>query len=258
MPEEPTTEISEVETPMEAPPAETPTHPLEPGGPRFEEVIRQKNEAREAEAFWKRQYEALAVKNTAQPQPIPPKRVYTPQEVDQAVTAGQISIAQAADLIASQRVDASREQYRLDAHFDRVRTDAQTEVSQYLERVPSLGRTDSPEFVRVARTAHEIAQELGLRVEDPRVQRRALRESFGTLDRLKAAGSAREVSRQSSDTYVEAGGGGGNATPPSKDAEKLKSVPAPLKAHWDRMGYDEKRRLAELPYVDMNRWKRLG
>ena len=103
MPEEPTTEIPEVETPVETPPAETPpTHPLEPGGPRFEEVIREKN-------FWKNQYEALAVKNTASPQSTaPPKRVYTSQEIDQAVTAGQISIAQAADLIASQRVDASR------------------------------------------------------------------------------------------------------------------------------------------------------
>ena len=260
MAEEPT------ETPTETPVAETPlsetpapaAHPLEAGGVRFEEVVKQKNDARDQADFWKRQYETLAAKPApAVPTPAP-KRYYTAQEVDQAVTAGQISIAQAADLMASQRVDQGRELYRREAQQERITADAQAEVSQYLERLPVLGRTDSAEFVRVARAAHEIAAELGLAVQDARVQRRACRETFGSLDRLKATAAVREGARRESDLHVEAGGGGSTPPPVGKDEEKLRDIPPALKAHWDKMRYDTKKRLDELPYVDVARWKRLA
>ena len=261
MAEEPTE--TPTDTPVaETPPSETPAsaaHPLEAGGVRFEEVVKQKNEARDQADFWKRQYETIAAKPPPTAPTPTPKRYYTAQEVDQAVTAGQISIGQAADLLASQRVEQGREVYRREAQQERILSEAQAEVSQYLERLPVLGRTDSAEFVRVARTAHEIAAELGLAVQDARVQRRACRETFGSLDRLKATAAVREGARRESDTHVEAGVGAGS-TPAhvGKDEEKLRDIPPALKAHWDKMRYDTKKRLDELPYVDVARWKRLA
>jgi len=246
-------ETPEVETPEvpEVPTPEERKHPLEPGGVRFEDVVREKNELKAEAAALRAQ---LARQQEAPKEPPAPKpQFYTAEQLQQAVDAGRISPAQMADQLAWQRAEQARLQTVNDLDLRQKRASATTEVNQYLDRIPALADPSSKEFLKASRIASEIAEEMGWDVRDPRVQRQALRQAFGTLDRLADATKTREYAREHADTTVETRGGGGRVPP---KADPFKDVPQPLKDHWDRLGYSVEQRKAELPYVNLDRWKR--
>lgn len=174
------------------------------------------------------------------------QKVWTETELQALVDQSRITPAQMAAQIAMQ-VAASTKREVLTEIDQRQRTQtALHEVNDYRTKIPALANTASPEFQRVASAAWDIAEETGMDVRDPRVQRRALRETFGTLDRIAAAATTREFSRAHAETHTETGGGGGHraATP-----DPLKDVEPERIEYWKAHGYTRERMIEEAKYI---------
>ena len=202
-------------------------HPLEQGGVRFNEVYGQMK-AHEREASLLREENERLRKSA--PSPAAATSVYTQDQLQAYVDAGKITPAQMAGQLALQAKEQGKQELRQEFQQDQRRNSALTEVNQYIDKVPALTNTASPELARVTRAAWEIAAELDLDVKDPRVQRRALREAFGPLDRITTVAKAREFDRNNADTHAETGGGGG-ATPVKAD-DPLKQVSKEWLDYW--------------------------
>ncbi len=252
--EEPRVETVVEETPVvDAPQPEAPEaepHPLEPGGKRFKEVIAQKNAAEQQVVEMRERVARLEGAEQARrptPQNPPQQQVFTPAQLQALVDQGQITPALMADQLAYQRQKEGEERMMQRLKFERIATTAMSEVQQYIQKMPALSNTSSAEFQKVAAAAQEIAEELQLNIQDPRVQRRALRETFGTLDRLAQAGQAREFDRAHADTHSASGGGGG--AQPKKDKDPLAGVSKQQIDHWKRLNYSQKQMEAEAPFV---------
>lgn len=169
----------------------------------------------------------LRGREQAQPQ----QQVYTQDQLQTLLDAGRITPAQMAGQLALQAKEQSKLEMRQEFRQEARRDDAHKEVRDYLAKIPALGTDTSPEFQKVRNAAFEIAEEMGVDVRDPRVQRRALRETFGTLDRISNVSAAREFSRANADTHTETGGGGGRDTQPKKD-DPLKQVSKDFLTYW--------------------------
>lgn len=220
--------------PPESPPAApvsdaAPAHPLEPGGERFEQVYaRGKTYERLAEERLTRIME-LEARDAAKAAPAAP--VYTPDQLQTAVDQGRITSAQmTAQLVLQAKEDTKRE-LRVETQRETLRLTAAREVDQYIDKRPSLLDTASEDFRRVARVAREIATEMGTEITDPRVQRRALRETLGTLDTLARTQHTQSYDRSNSDRHAETGRGGGAAVP-DKTPSLLKNVPSGWVEYW--------------------------
>jgi len=232
---------------VEAPPAEP--HPLEEGGKRFKEVIGQRNEAERQLAEMRDRVSRLegVVQRPAPSAPAPTQQTYTPQQLQALVDQGQITPALMADQLAWQRQVQGNAQLLQMLKWQKTAETALGEVTQYIGKLPALTNTSSPEFQKIAASAAEIAEEMGLTVQDPRVQRRALRETFGSLDKLVVAGRAADFNRTHADTHAETGGGG--SAPPKKGADPLAGVSKQQIDYWRSKGYSQKRMEEEAPYV---------
>jgi len=189
----------------------------------------------------------LAAERQAQPAQ-PAQQVYSEAQLQSLVDAGRITPAQMASQLAIQAT-AQLEQ-RLDRKYaEQARhRDAAQEVDQYIDRKPSLMDSTSEDFRRVAKAAYEIAAELSLDVKDSRVQRRALRETFGTLDRLTKTETLRTHDRTHADLHVETGRGNGGGEVAGK-SDPLKHVPKAYLDQWEKWGYSRDRMIAEAKYV---------
>ena len=131
---------------------------------------------------------------------------------------------------------------------EKTRTATQ-EIRTYLDRVPSLANQSSPEFTKGALVAWEIGDELGLPVSDPRVQRRALREVFGTPEKLTETGRVQEFGRTQAATHTEISGGGQSVTGKHTQVDPLKDVDQRYLQEWERLGYTRERMIQEAKYI---------
>lgn len=205
-------------------------HPLEPGGERFEQVYaRLKTLERLADDRLTRITELEA--KTAPKEAAPAVQVYTPDQLQTAVDQGRITQAQASAQLALQAKEQAKSEMRAETQRENLRLSAAREVDQFIDKKPDLLDPSSESFRRVARVAREIASEMGTDVNDPRVQRRALRETFGTLDRVQQTRQTQAHDRRSGDIYAETGRGGG-AQPPEKASPALKNVPREWVDYW--------------------------
>jgi hypothetical protein len=236
-------EPGEPSTPTEGAP-----HPLAPGGPRFEEVYRQMKEQERANQTLREEVAELRGRVTAQPaaQPQQQPRFFKPEELQALVDQGRITPMQATDQIAWQRQQEGMREIEQKQTLREKTTAASAEVAKFMDKIPGLTNTTSDEFRKVSRAAYEISDELGLPVSDPRVQRRALRETFGTLDRITDTRTAREFDRRAADTHTEVGRGAGGA---EATKDPLKDVPAAQMEYWKRLGYSREQMLKEAPFV---------
>ena len=236
----------------EAPVVEDP-HPLDPGGKRFAEVYGEMKEARrEAQDLRDRLSRMEGAVAQQQAKPVPQQPVtYTSAQLQAAVDTGKITPAQMADQLAWQRAKESEAalEYRLEAK--RRNETALNEINQYVEKIPSLRSASSPEFAKVATVAREIAEELGKSVDDPLVQKRALREAFGTLERLtkvkEVAGTARGLTNMDSETR------GSSGVNTNTKADPLKDVPQMYKDHWKKLGYTQAQMESEAKFIKPRR-----
>ena len=249
--ETPTEPVVEPEITPEVTPGET--HPLEPGGKRFAEVYGEMKDARREAQELRERLARVEGQVAAKPvTPVPQPQFYTPQVLQAAVDTGKITPAQMADQLAWQRAEEMRVRVDKDSE-QRIRTQsALSEINSYIEKAPSLRDSRSPEFERVARAAREIAEEIGRGVDDPLVQRRALREALGPLDRLAKVRAAVDTARGMNNMDTETRGAGGQSSNTSK-VDPLKDVPQMYKDHWDRLGYSQERRIAEAKFIKPRR-----
>lgn len=229
-------------------------HPLEPGGVRFEDVVREKNELKATAAELRARIAALEARTPEPAKPVQTPTLYTADQLQQAVDQGRITAAQMADQLAWQRAQEVRQQVVAETSLQQKRASATAEVTQYMDRIPALGDRGSKEWLRAAQAARDLSDDMGLPIEDPRVQRAALRQSFGSLDRIADAGRTREYAREHADTSIETRGGGSRAQ--SGPTDPFKDVPRPLMDEWKRLGYSTEQMKEELKYVDLARWKR--
>lgn len=184
----------------------------------------------------------LAERQAPPPQQQQPQ-FYTHEQLQTALDNGRITPAAMAAQLAWQQKEAGKQELRQELSQASVRDAAIKEVRLYLDRVPQLGSDSSQEFQNVRRSAQEIAEETGWPVSDPRVQRRALREVFGSPDKLTKVSDAREFDRQHADRHVEMGGGG--SRPADKKDDPLKQVGDTWLNYWrPRVSAEDLKRMA--------------
>lgn len=247
--------IEEKTEPVVAPETKEEPHPLEEGGVRFNQVYaqlqeqkRQNQEARERLA----RLEGEAAARQAQPKQAEPVKLYTAEELQQLVDAGRLAPMQAADRLAAQRAYVAQQESNQQRAIQERAGGATAEINEYIRKMPGLIDQSTPEYRKVAQAAYDISNDLGIPVTDPRVQRRALREAFGTLDSIAETRKSREFDRRGADTHQESGRGvGGDSGKP----DPLKNVDKAQLAYWDRLGYTEEQKLEEAKYY---RPRRIG
>ena len=189
--------------------------------------------------------EAASKAQTTQQQ-TPQTQFYTQDQLQKFVDEGKISLAQMSGQLALQAKELAKQEMRAElAQTSRV-TSAQAEINEYISKLPKLNDTASPEFQKVTRVAWEIAGELGLDVKDARVQKRALREAFGPLDRITSAERTREYDRRHADTHTETGGGGGTR---QTQADPLKTVEPARIEFWKSRGYTREQMIEEARFI---------
>ena len=245
--------------PVATEPEPTPeTHPLEPGGARFNEVYARMKQAEERAARMEGAYQQLQQQQRPQPQ----GPVYVaPEQLQALVDQGRITPMQAADLLSRQNAQAAATQtvtqaVQLQGLATKLQA-ANAEVNQYISKVPNLRDNTSQEFQRVAEEAYRLSDDMNLPVTDPRVQRAALRAAYGTLDKIAATQTARAQTRDASLPHVETRTGGRPATPAS-GTDPLKDVDPTYLAYWERKGYSRDRMLEEAQYIPKGRKVRTG
>lgn len=239
---------SQVEEKVEEPATEEPEkkpHPLEPGGPRFADVYARMREAERRAQEMEAQLAAERAKATPQQQQ-PQGQFYTPQQLQAAKDLGQITEAQMMDQLAWQRAELkAREVEKRQA--DRFVADtALSEVDAYIAKIPALADANSPELRKVGVAAREIALEMGKPVTDPLVQRRALREVYGSLEKVNSVRKVQAEARANAESHLESTPGAGVV---SQRKDPFKEVPPAIKEHWKRLNYTEEQMKAELPYI---------
>jgi len=250
MADEKETPTAEPDAPT-APETEQPqeTAPPDPQEERIDRIVAQRlgkyaARTREAEARVTEYAERLARLEgrtealTPKPAAAPAQQTYSPEQLQAAVDQGRITPAQMADQIAWQRQQQGKTEILATLRQDQRTQTALTEVNQYIAKMPALSSTSSAEFRKVAAAAQDIADEMGLNIQDARVQRRALRETFGTLDKIAEVRSAREFDRDNADTHAASGSGGGRTEPKKQD--KLAGIPADQIAFWKSKNYSQK------------------
>ena len=234
--------------------AETP-HPLEEGGVRFNEVYARMKAAEDRER--EKDARLARLEGIAQAHQAPPTgpAIYTPQQLQAAVDQGLITPMVAADVLSRQnaRVEATATAMQVEhirASAGKLQA-AGAAVNQYLAHVPALKDVNSADFAKVRDAAYSASDDMNLPVTDLRVQRRALREVYGTLDKMAKNDGERESSRRASLPHTETSAGGTRqpaAAATGADAWK-KDVPADYLTYWKQRGYSEQQMKDEAKYV---------
>lgn len=245
--EQPTEQVVE-ETPEATEPE---PHPLEPGGRRFSEVYGEMKDARREAQDLRERLARLEGAQAAQQRPAqqPQAQFYTAEQLQAAVDRGVITPAKMSEQLAWQQTQLSEQRLRQQIEQESKAKEAYREVESYIDKVPALRKQDSPEMLRVAREAREIADEMGRHINDPVVQRRALRAVFGSLEQVSKVTRAPERGNSNRDTGTS--GLGGVAASAKKDP--LKGVPQHYIDHWKRMRYTPEQMAEEAKYIKPRR-----
>lgn len=244
MPEDVTPEEVKPEVVAEVKPEPEVEHVPAVDSPRFKEVYARMRQAEQDRVDLQgrlTRLEAAAARPTAPVQP----QYRTPEQLQALVDAGQMTPLQAADVVAFQRASMGSRATIQQIHQDNLNQAALDEVNRYIEKMPSLGDAASKEFREVSAAAHAYSAEVGLPVTDPRVQRRALRETFGLLEKV-AKVETRMGQREI--PHSETGGGGGR-TPLTPADTPLKGVSQKYIDYWTRRGYTKEQMIEEAKFV---------
>ncbi len=248
MADEPVVEPVEV---VEEPVVETPEvvepHPLAEGGARFNEVYARMKQAEERAT---RMEGMLAAQQ--RPQQPQQQQVYNAAQLQVMVDRGQVTPMEASDYLAQlharaqalQTTTAAIQMQQLNAKVQA----AAEEVNTFISKVPSLRDTNSAEFQKVAQIAYQTAEDMGLPATDFRVQRAALRQVYGSVERITSNGQARQQSREASLPHTETAMGGSGKTVVKGD-DALKGVSQKYIDFWTKKGYTRERMIQEAKYV---------
>jgi hypothetical protein len=157
------------------------------------------------------------------------ERIFSPDEVEAAVTNGTITRSQATVYLArveAQRVrDEAVAQQQAHAPVERARGI----VLEYCQLMPALNDEKSPEFARVAAKYHELVGEG--HPADFRARRLAAELVFGDLATIKRRQEVTTLSRRAPNMPSDGNGG----QPPARANDHTKA-PAEAQDLWNKMG----------------------
>ena len=183
------------------------------------------------------------------------ERVFTPQEVQAAIDAGQVSAAEGMTYLAKQearRVIAEQQQAaRAIEPFKR----AGDLVSEYMAHLPWTQNQQSDEFKQVKAEYNRLVNEFG-HANDIRTQLVALEKVAGPLDKLKARAQVATQTRQArqAQSFAETPAGG---QPPRK-SDSIENAPDHIKRVWDRTGLTPAQRAKEWGYYQKQQSAKAG
>lgn len=156
-------------------------------------------------------------------------REFSRAELDEQVTLGKITQAQADQIIDNQvdrRID-KRVGEKVDAKSINDRLDA--EIDEYAGLKPDIRKNGSPDRDRVAEEFKYLVQNGS--PETKATELAALRAVFGPLSRLKAAAAAGEGRRE---THKEGSGGAGSEEPGTRTDGAPKGLTARQRDHYQK------------------------
>lgn len=234
--------VASPETAPEQPTAEEP-HALEPGGERFKEVwARAKRTedrlAREREERIRLE-ERLRVKEDAEKAKLTSQeRVYTWNELEEAITAGKITRGDAQEY----REKVLRQQFEREAdakvnaavNQQLTLTRVASDIESYKSALPSVNEPGSAEHNLVVAEYQDIIETYGApkdRLTELKYQRDALKRAFGLVDRLrKPVATPKPKVDSVQDTTTDA-----RPTNTSKSKDVLTTLTPSQKAHYEKM-----------------------
>lgn len=239
--------------PVVEPAVEPEVHPLEEGGRRFNEVYARMKAAEEREREKDARLARLEGMAQVAQRPQVQQQVYTPEQLQVLVDQGRVTPMAAANYLAQQHAQQAAMQTTSAAiqlqQLNAKVTQAANEVNAFIDKVPSLRDTQSAEFQKVSQVAYQTAEDMGLPVTDFRVQRAALRQVYGSIERIASNGAARETARSASVPHTETGVGGTNRPAASKGDDALKGISQKYIDFWTKKGYSRERMVEEAKYV---------
>ncbi len=235
------------------------THPLEPGGKRFNQVYARAKEAelklaaeRERAARLEGELEARR-QATTQPQQ-PAEKRYTGAQLQQMVDEGRATIGQVLDYQAetlrleSERRAAEVVEHKLATYGKQSKVENQ--LNEYRALVPDVYQVGTANHTKAMAEFTRLVNDLGYDRQDPRTEILAYRQAFGDPKTIrerqasKAIQPGRDTMQDTTTTSTR--------TPVKKDP--IKDLPAAQKQHYQRMidrgvykGWKEVRE--ELDYV---------
>lgn len=218
------------------------SHPLEPGGDRFKQVWARAKDAelklhteRERAARLEGELDVLRQLGKDTPKTPPPKE-YTWRELQTAIDAGQISMAQAME----HREEVLRRAAQKEAD-EKIRTTLETtnrvstvqqEISRYREVVPEALQVGSTERQTLEKEFAYLVS-MGYDGKDPRTELLAARTAFGSLDAIRQKQAASKITSERNtmkDTHTT---NGNKTTTVEKDP--VKGLTAEQTKHYQRL-----------------------
>lgn len=227
-------------------------HALEPGGERFKQVWSRAKQAEEkwhterdariaAEAKLETLREVGVVRKSAQAD----EKVFTWNELMQAVTDGKLTQAEALDYREKQVIRQAKDQARAEiaaeqSHRERTQTIA-SQINEYTSLEPALHDTSSELRQKVEREYQWLVTVHG-EPDRNSVQYRALelnavKNVLGPLESLKRRRDSERMTREQGDTHMDRADtsqrGGGNQEP--DESKPPKGLTPSQIAHYEKM-----------------------
>lgn len=243
----PETVVAPPELPAESDPDK------EPGGDSPEAVFARKQyrEAKTAKLEAQQSREAVIrleeQLRLAKEAPVKPaEKIYTPDEVETAIEAGQIKRSEGMAYLA--RVEATKvireSEAQKEAAQPIVRAAAKVEEYRKLG-VTWMDNPADPKYIRATQIYQQRVRD-GY-PNDLRSTVDAIREVEGDLDMLKQRKESAAMTRANNAGHAETSAGGGSSAGTTGKVDLSKATPT-MKAAWDRDNVPEKSRVREMGY----------
>jgi len=213
---------------------------------KLEAELRQEREARIAADARFQALDAHARERTAR-EAAAPARDWTDEEVQAALEARKITVAEAASYIAKRDYKTSMQMQAVREKQDREERTAKSELAGYAEAVPGLQDGTHPKFAQVKDSLSYMVYTLGL-ANTTKTRLLALREVFGPLAKLQQQAESQRLTRNRRDGHAEVTGGPPMGTDTTTH-DPLAKVPKHFLEFWQKRGYSREEMLAEAKYI---------
>ena len=233
-------EVSDSVQPEGGLPDEPPS-PLSPQGDRFKQVWARAKDAEfklqsERERAARLEGELHAIREVrATPPPTPAEKEYTWRELQTAIDAGQITLAQAQEhregVIRRELERTAKDEVRAALDTSSRVSTVQTEINQYRQIVPEATQPGTPERAKLEKEFSYLLS-IGYDQKDPRTELLAARTAFGDLDSAKSRKEAKGITSPRA-TMQDVQTTNGKPAPTTKDP--IAGLSAEQKKHYQRM-----------------------
>jgi len=246
--------------------ADAPEDDGEPGGSSPQE-IRARKEYRRAQGL-KRELESERIERVRVEERLraleeyrpaapatPAEREYTAEEVQAAIDAGKVTVAQAAEYFAEVKAKRLQTQAVQQAAAAAPYQRAVTEVNEYMAHLPWTKDQTSPEFQQVKAKYQSLVRDFGF-ADDIRTQRVAIEHVAGSLDKVKQRQQVATQTRQARAAGAHSETPAGGNVP--RKSDDISNAPADMVRVWDRTGTTPAQRAKEWSYHQKSQARKAG